>query len=97
MVTLDRDQASRLLVAAEARPLMRWLVMLGMATGARLGELLALRWADVDLEAGTVRIGHSRRIVNGRLKVKAPKSEAGYRSVCLGPTVAAALRRLRAE
>lgn len=27
-----------------------------LATGARIGELLAIRWADVDLEAGTVLI-----------------------------------------
>jgi hypothetical protein len=29
--------------------------------------------------------------------VKGPKTEVGYRTVALGPTVAAALRRLRAE
>jgi integrase len=83
--------------AAAARPLMRWLVMLGVATGARLGELLALAWADVDLNEATVRIGRSRRIVNKRVQTKGPKSEAGYRVVRLGPTVATALRRLRAE
>src|SRR6266540_102229 len=59
MVTLTREQAGRLLKAAEPRPLMRHLVMLGVATGARLGELLALCWTDIDLEAGTVRIGWS--------------------------------------
>ncbi|MFL6298900.1 MAG: tyrosine-type recombinase/integrase, partial [Actinomycetes bacterium] len=73
------------------------LVLLGLATGARLGELLALRWTDVDLQVGTVRIGRSLRVVGRRLQVKGPKTEAGYRTVALGPTVAAALRRLRAE
>jgi integrase len=108
MVTLDREQAGRLLEAAERRPLMRWLVLLGLATGARLGELLALRWADVDLDAGTVRIGHSRRNLKGRrqpdgsrtegrMQVKGPKSEAGVRTVAPDPAVVAALRRLRAE
>lgn len=32
------------------------LVDLILATGVRIGEALAIRWADVDLEAGTVRI-----------------------------------------
>lgn len=31
-----------------------------LATGARLGEVMALRWTDVDLEAGTVSITKSR-------------------------------------
>jgi integrase len=97
MVTLTREQAGTLRAAAESRPLMRYLVLLGVATGARLGELLALAWPDVDLEQGTVRIGRSRRIVGGRMQVKGPKTEAGYRTVALGPTLIAALRRLRAE
>jgi integrase len=97
MVTLTREQAGRLRAAAEMRPLMRYLVLLGVATGARLGELLALAWPDVDLDQGTVRIGRSRRIVGGQMQVKGPKTEAGYRTVALGPIVIAALRRLRAE
>jgi integrase len=97
MVTLTREQAGTLRAAAEMRPLMRYLVLLGVATGARLGELLALAWPDVDLDQGTVRIGRSRRIVGGQMQVKGPKTEAGYRTVALGPIVIAALRRLRAE
>jgi integrase len=97
MVTLTREQAGELLLAAERRPLMRALVMLGMATGARLGELLALRRADVDLDLGTARIGRSRRIVGGQMQVKGPKTEAGYRTVALGPVTVATLRRLRTE
>jgi integrase len=97
MVTLTREQARVLLDAAKARPLMYWLVLLGVATGARLGELLALRWADVDLEAGATRIGFTRRIVGGRMEVKAPKTGAGARTVALGPAAVAALKRLRVE
>jgi integrase len=97
MVTLTREEASVLLRAADARPLMRSLVLLGVATGARLGELLALRWSDIDLDANTVRIGRTRRIVGGRMEVKHPKTEAGIRSVALGPVTVAALRRLKAE
>jgi integrase len=97
MVTLSREQAGALLKAAESRPLMRVLVMLGVATGARLGELLALCWTDVDLEVGIVRIGWARRIVSGRMQVKGPKTEAGYRPIVLGPTTLAALKRLHAE
>jgi integrase len=57
MVTLTRQQAHTLLAAARPREWLYGLILLGVATGARLGELLALQWADVDLEQGLVRIG----------------------------------------
>jgi integrase len=97
MVTLTREQARVLLEAAAERSWLHTLVLLGVATGARLGELLALRWDGVDLDEGAARIGASRRIVNRRMEVKGPKTEAGYRMVALGPVTVAALRRLRAE
>jgi integrase len=95
MVTLTHEQARALLGAAQGW--MYTLVLLGLATGARLGELLALRWVDVDLDTGTVRIGRSLRVVRRQLQVKGPKTQAGYRTVVLGPTVLVALRRLRVE
>jgi len=73
------------------------LTTLGLALGCRRGELLALRWADVDLDAGTVRVGRSARIVGGQLQVKGPKTDAGYRVLALPVFAAAALRRRRAE
>jgi integrase len=100
MATLTRQQATAMLQAAEAaagRPWLYPLVLLGVATGARLGELLALTWADVDLDTGTLRIGRSRRVIRRRVQVKDPKTEAGKRPVALGPSTIAALRRLRAE
>ena len=55
MVTLTHEQARALLAVAEG-----WqhtLVLLGLATGARLGELLALRWTDVDLQGAPFASG----------------------------------------
>jgi len=97
MVTLTHQQARMLLQAARPRRWLYVLILLGVATGARLGELLALRWTEVDLERGTVRIGRSRRVVNGRMQVKGPKTEAGYRTVTIGVITIAELGRLRAE
>jgi integrase len=74
MVTLTAKQAPELLEQAEGW--LHTLVMLGAATGAR-GELLALRWSEVNLDAGTVRIARSVVLVGGELHWKAPKSEAG--------------------
>jgi integrase len=96
VVTLDHGQARRLLEAAEGTWL-HMLVLLGAATGARRGELLALRWADLDLDAGTARIWRSLQLVDGRLRLKETKTRAGDRTVGLGPSTVAALRRHRAQ
>jgi integrase len=54
MRTLERDEIPRLLKAAPDR--YRALLATAVFTGLRLGELLGLTWADVDLEAGFVRV-----------------------------------------
>jgi integrase len=100
MVTLDHEQARRLLEAAASPRRAGWwapLVLLAVATGARRGELLALRWADLDLDAATVSISRTLRRGEAGLRYKAPKTRAGLRTVGLGPQTVAALRRLRAD
>jgi integrase len=62
--------------------------VLAVTTGMRSGELIGLRWEDVDLEAGTLRV--RRTVFNGR--IEAPKSAKGKRSIKLSGV---ALRTLR--
>jgi integrase len=50
---------ARLLDAARAEPEGYAAILFAGDTGARMGELLALTWDDVDLKAGTVRISRS--------------------------------------
>jgi integrase len=47
---LDFDEAERLLAAAE--PKWRCILTVALKTGLRIGELLALKWEDVDLKVG---------------------------------------------
>jgi integrase len=50
------------------------------ATGARIGEVCALRWEDVSLEQGTVEIKNTvRRITGSGLVESSAKTEAGER------------------
>lgn len=52
-------------------------------TGMRKGELLALRWEDIDLEAGLIHISKSVYFAGNTAMVKQPKTEAGKRAVVL--------------
>lgn len=57
---------------------------LAAVTGMRRGELVALRWSDVDLEAGVVEVGRSVTRVPGRL-VEGETKTHQVRRLALGP------------
>jgi integrase len=53
-------------------------------TGARRGEILALRWSDLDVEARTLRIERSVDHVKGQaLALKSPKTARGIRTITI--------------
>jgi len=73
-------------------------VLLAAATGCRRGEVLALRWEDVDLDAGLVRFTRSASPVPGAGTVdKAPKSPKSARVVPIGKWVVQELRQVKAK
>jgi integrase len=63
-----------------------------LATGMRRGELLGLRWQDVDLGAGTLRVVQSLEQTKAGLRFKAPKTKHGRRTITLPPSIVAELR-----
>jgi integrase len=69
------------------------LYTLALATGARQGELLALRWSDIDMDTGVVSVRHTLR--QGTTTLGEPKTAAGKRDVRVGPSALAVLRRHR--
>jgi integrase len=89
--------AVRLLIAkaGETDPDLSVAVRLAAATGARRGELCALRWTDVDLDTGHIRINRSIAEVKGRGSiVKATKSYA-ERTVAIDSDTVGALKLWR--
>jgi len=82
------DEAERLLAAADGE--WRTAILVALRTGMRQGEILALRWEDVDLVAG--RINVRRNVVWGHIGT--PKSGKG-REIALGNEVLAALKAHR--
>lgn len=64
--------------------------------GLRRGEAAGLRWADLDLAAGTLVVTGQLQQLGGRLMAGPPKSDSGRRLVALDRTTIAALRAHRA-
>jgi len=87
------DQIGRLLLAASDA---RWgpLVVLALATGMRLGELLGLRWGDVDPGAGVIRVQRQVIYLRGQL-MEGPAKAGSARTVPLGRWARSALERQR--
>lgn len=74
------DELHRFAVFAQDRPFaLAW--QLALCCGLRRGELAGLRWSDVDLAAGLIRIRNQRQRVGGRLIDAPPKSAAGRRDL----------------
>lgn len=67
------------------------------AAGIRRGEACALRWADVHLEANTIRIDEAVVAAKGGPVVRGPKTRASVRTVAIDHGTAAQLAALRAE
>jgi integrase len=59
------------------------IVALALATGMRRGELLALTWKNVDLESARLRVEHSVEQTKAGLRIKAPKTRHGRRTISL--------------
>jgi integrase len=61
-------------------------------TSSRRGELLALRWSDVDLAVGRVSVQRSLERVEGEIRTKEPKTTRSRRTVALPMFAVVALR-----
>jgi integrase len=95
--TVSLDEVRRLLRAADAMPL-GTLIYLAVQTGLRRGELIGLRWADIDLGAGILQVRQTVQWLGGRGFVfQQPKTSAGRRAVALSPRTAKRLRAHRQE
>jgi integrase len=71
------------------------LYVLAITTGLRRGELLGLRWEDVELERGPLRVGRSLVREEGRHTVGETKTRRGRRQVNLTPRTVNALKAHR--
>jgi len=88
---LGPDQVTTVLSALRGQRLYP-VVLMGLATGMRRGEVVALRWSDIDLDGGKVRVERSLEETKAGLAFKEPKTKAGRRTIGIPPSVVAELR-----
>jgi integrase len=87
------DQVAELLRRLQGRSVYP-LAAIALSTGMRRGELLALRWGDVDLDRAVIRVEQSIETTTAGLRFKPPKTRHGRRSITVPPTIVALLRSL---
>ena len=96
MLVLSPEQVRRLLEAAKGGPL-EAVIAVAVSTGLRRGELLALRWRDVELDVGVLRVvGTLQRDYDRKLVIAEPKTARSRRQVELSAIAVDALRAHRA-
>jgi integrase len=90
---LSPDEVAALFTAAQGS---RWSTLLAVAlfTGARRGELAALRWPAMDLDVGTMTIRAALSQTRAGISVKSTKTDR-VRTIPLSPLALDALRRQR--
>jgi integrase len=92
---LTPPEARRLLAGLRGDRLAA-LYVLALTTGMRQGELLALRWTDLDLPARRLAVrGSLHRDPGGGWTITEPKTDRSRRQVVLAPMAVAALQRHR--
>ena len=97
MVALTEEEVKLLFAAAEGTTIYPMIVLLTL-TGIRRGELLGLRWDDIDWDEKRLRISRSLTVVFGSaLEINDPKTPRSRRSVPLADFALTVLCRQRSQ
>jgi len=95
MTALTAEESARLLEAIKQTSAY-WPTLIALSTGMRRGEILALRWKNIDLDRGAVRVVESLEQTKAGLRFKSPKTEK-TRAITLPAFAVEELRRLRRQ
>jgi integrase len=90
---LDESEISSLLRHLQDH----WLRMPAVGTGMRRGEIVALRWADINIANSTLQVARSVEEVGGVYRFKSPKTERSRRTIKLPTSLVEELGRHRKD
>lgn len=88
---LTPDEARRFLAAVRGDRL-EALYSVALTMGLRQGEALGLRWQDVDLDMGYLRINKQLQRINGQFQLVEPKTSRSRRTLALPASIVVGLR-----
>lgn len=89
----EKDQAAFLKAAAGCR--YELLYRVALATGMRRGELLGLRWEDIDMDAGVIHVQEAITKIGTRMVQGEVKSQSGVRDIPIARDLLPVLRDAR--
>jgi integrase len=92
---MSQDEAVAIL-AVTASTRIGALVATALFTGLRQGEILGLRWVDIDLDRGRLRVAGALQRFGGRFRLVEPKSASSRRTIPVPPPLLPILRSHRA-
>jgi integrase len=93
---IDANEAQKFLEIIKGDRL-EALFSVGLSLGLRRGEVLALKWSDIDFEGQTLRVNGSLQRLQGKLLILPPKTKKSTRSLNLPKTLLQKLREHRAR
>ena len=96
---LDDETRKRLLGIIDDMPdePLTLAIRLGLGAGLRNEEAIGLKWDNVDLDAGIIKIRSVICMAGGKVVEKGPKTSAGRREIPIDPDLTARLRRRAKE
>jgi integrase len=100
-IALDFDQASRLHELGEALytagVCRLWVaVFAALSVGLRRGEVMGLRWQDIDLEQSILKVRQNLTLVNSKISIGKPKTRQSIRDIPMPPSLKLALEQQHA-
>ena len=93
---LTKEEIKRVLIQAKEDGCFE-LFLLDITTGLRRGELLGLKWDDIDFNTNVMSIRREVVLIKGKATITGLKSESSYRSIIIPQNMSIILQRYKNE